>query len=315
MSDDSARHAPLLLLSSAVSFGVMAFLSKLATARFDGAAVAAVRFALGLLVVLVLHAAGTIRLAPRRHALLLARGGLGGVAVTLWYLSMERLGAGLATLLNYTSPLFTLVFARVLLKESLTPRALLALAVASAGVVLVVDGQAGLGLITAPPSGLILRPSVGWIAAALASAVLSGAAVTAIRALRAGTPPESIWTIFAAFCACGVLCSAPVAQRWSVPTGKDVLLFVGVAAAALAGQLAMNQALRHVAAAIHGITAQLGVLIAGGLGWWALGETWRASSLVGGILTLVAAVLATTAAQPAPPKKHEPEAPTGLPVP
>ncbi len=294
-----ARRAPLLLLVSALSFGIMAFLSKLATARYDGAALAVVRFAIGLVVVLGLQGAGVIRLTPKRHVLLVARGLLGGIAVLLWYLSMEHLGAGLATLLNYTSPLFTLVIARLWLNEQLTRRALFALLVACFGVVLVVDGQAGLGLFVEPPPG---RPeiSVTWVLIALGSAVLSGAAVTAIRALRSAEPPETPWNIFVYFCAFGMLCGGAAAERWSEPTTNDVVLFLAIGVTAIVGQLAMNQALRHVAAAIHGVTAQLGVLVAGGLGWIFLGESWRPSSLVGGALTLIAAVLATSAAQPAP---------------
>jgi len=281
---ESPSAAPWLLLGSALSFGVMAFLSKLATEHYDGASLSVSRFTFGLLVMLAMRAGGAITFAPQRKGLLILRGVLGGVSVLLWYLSMEHLGAGMATLLNYTSPIFALVFSKVFLKEALTGRALASMAVAATGVLLVVEGQSA--VTTGPPA------APEWIAVALLSALISGGAVTTIRALRTGDHPDSPWTIFTFFCAGAVAVASPLVERFRAPTMVDAVILVAVGMTAMAGQLTMNFAMRNVSAPTHGITSQLGVVVAGGLSYVWLGEEWSLLSLAGAMLTVSGAVVA-----------------------
>ena len=278
--------APTLLVLSAVFFGIMAFLSKVATRSFDGAAVAAVRFAVGLGITLSLVAVRRVQLRPRSYRLLCLRGALGGSAVLLYYLSIEHMAVGLATLLNYTSPVFTIFISRIFLGERLSLRGVLALALAGTGVVLVVHGQ--------PTTGPVPAPTTFWLAVALTSSVLSAGAVTTIRAMRRGSEPEAAWDIFAFFCGVGFLVTAPMAHRFHVPSALESVVLLGVGTAAMVGQITMNMALRWVPAPVHGITAQLAVVIASGLGIAFLDEPWTAVSAGGAVLTLLGATWAAT---------------------
>jgi drug/metabolite transporter (DMT)-like permease len=87
------------------------------------------------------------------------------------------------------------------------------------------------------------------------SAVCSGIAVTAIRAAR---QTESSWSIYAAFCALGLLTTIPQAvMMWKTPRGAEWWWLMATALFAIAAQLLMTFALRWVDAMTSGVISQL----------------------------------------------------------
>src|SRR4051812_49285559 len=101
------RRALWLMTASSVAFGIMAFCAKVASrGGTGGAEVAAIRFACGLLP-LVVPRVRRSALTWQRRDLLLYRGLFGGTAVLLYFLTIDHVTVGLATLLNYMSPLFS----------------------------------------------------------------------------------------------------------------------------------------------------------------------------------------------------------------
>ncbi len=222
------RRARWLLFASGVLFGLSAVLARLA-ARFGmgGGQVSLVRFALGFAAVIALFRIrpGTFR--PRRKDLLVARGLFGGVAALLYFLAIARIPAGEATLLNNTFPIWAVVLSLFLLNERPTFHLAVALAVASAGVFLVLGGgKVSFGL--------------GWgEVLGIVSGLFGGAAVTAIRALRA---TDNAPTIFFSFSVGGLLVSLPfLFTPWPAsPAAWAAALGVGVVA--FLAQLFMTEA-------------------------------------------------------------------------
>jgi drug/metabolite transporter (DMT)-like permease len=285
-------NAILLLVLSAVGFGAMALLSKLACRTYDGATVAGVRFAIGAIVIGALWATGRVDARPRHHRLLWVRGLSGGVAVVLYFMAMQTLSVGLATLLNYTSPVFAVFIARASLGERLTWRAGAALALATAGVTVVVLGQ-GTDALHAAPDPL-------WVGLALLSSVFSAAAVVTVRALRSQPEPETVWSIYFAFCVTGVLCALPVSRGLHWPSPTEAALLLGVGVTSMFAQLSMNAVMRWVPAALFGVIAQLAVVCAMLLGVWVLDEPWTLTSALGAGVTLIGVLLAAWAHQSRP---------------
>ena len=283
-------QAYLLLVSSAVGFGSMALLSKLACQTYDGATVAGVRFAIGAAVTGLLWASGRVDARPRHRNLLWLRGATGGIAVVLYFMSIERLSVGLATLLNYTSPAFTVFMARIFLGERVPRGGYVALGLTSLGVALVVFGKQDLG--DAPP------PDPVWVALALLSAVFSSGAIVSVRALRSRPEPETVWSIFLAFCLIGVVCAAPMSRGLHTPNPTELALLLGVGATAMGAQLGMNAVMRWVPAALFGITAQLAVVFTLVLGALLLDEPWSLTSATGAAITLAGVALAGYAHRP-----------------
>ena len=276
----SRARGLLHLVTSAVLFGIMAYVAKKATRVLDGAQVALVRFLVGVLVVGVQAFVRQRPLAPKRFDLLFLRGFFGGLAVLLYFLAIARLPVGTATLLNYTSPVFTAAFAWLFLREVL-PRVIgITLAITGVGVTLVVLGQ-----------GQALGGDYLWQLIALVSAVASGFAVTAIRAARRTDGP---WEVFGAFCVVGALVTAPFAvAHWRWPSLQVWGLLVAVGLISAGAQVLMTYALGAVEAATSGITNPIAVVVALGLGTFLDGEPFAPLSMVGGVLTLVGVTWAT----------------------
>lgn len=267
------------LVLSSLLFGVMAYLTKHATRRVGGGQAALVRFAVGLAVIGGLVAAGRIHLRPRRYDLLFLRGFFGGLAVLFYFIGIQKIPVGTATLLHYTAPVWTAIFAGIYLGERLALATVGALVIAGGGVALVVYGQ-----------GRALGGAYGWMLMSLGSAVVSGAAVTAIRAARRF---DGSWEVFTAFSLLGILCTAPAALPvWVTPTKGEWLLLVAVGVISIGAQIIMTHALGAVEAATSGIIGQLTVITAMSLGHFVDAEPLTGLSAAGAVLTVVGVTLA-----------------------
>jgi drug/metabolite transporter (DMT)-like permease len=262
------------MVLAATMFGAMAFAAKIASSRLSGPEVAMIRMAVGLLPCAVIPRYRRAALQFHRLDLLLYRGFFGGVAVTLYFLAIEHTTAGIATLLNYTAPIWSGLFSMLFIGERVSSRVLLPLPVALAGIFLVVRaGPFGLGR---------------WEIVGLSSAVASGAALTAMRAARRG---ENSWSVYASFCLFGMLVNAPLALRaWKTPIGTEWLALAATSLFAMAGQLLLTFSLRWVDAMTVGVISQLAVLVSMALGVAYLGERMTASAAIGAALTIAGVV-------------------------
>ncbi len=222
-------RARALLFGAGVLFGLSAVLAKLASrdGLMSGGQVTLVRFLVGIVAVLTLFTArpGTFR--PVRYGLLASRGLFGGIAALLYFLSIELIPAGEATLLNNTFPIWAVLISFFILKERPTVHLAVALLVASAGVFLVLGGgQLTFGLGTGELLGI-------------ASAAFGGVAVTSIRALRA---TDNAPTIFFAMALGGVLVSIPYGFGAWPREATPWLAAGGVGLVAFLAQLLMTEA-------------------------------------------------------------------------
>jgi len=264
--------ASALLVLASLLFAVMAVLAKKVASRLPGPEVAFVRFCVGLLACVV--AATRIRLRAKNKIGLLLRGGFGGCAVLFYFLAIEHLQVGVATLLNYTAPVFTAVYAVVFLGELVTPATFGALGLTTVGVALVLKG-------TAPPGSLGLGP---WQWVGIGSALLSGAAVATIREVR---KTDGSWEIFAAFCVGGGLMTAvPTVTGWVSPSAGEWGMLLVIGLVSVIAQLLLTYALRFVSAAGTGIIIQLTPVTALALGWALFGEEMAGVAIVGAAITL-----------------------------
>src|SRR5262249_23308934 len=160
----------------------------------------------------------------------------GGAAVLCYFLAIEHLAVGMATLLNYTAPVFTALWAWLFLDERIGLGTLGALTVTTLGVGVVI--WAG-----APPGSVALGP---WQAVGILASVLSGAAVATIREVR---KTDGSWEIFCAFCIAGALFTGvPAARHWVAPTGVEWAMMLCVGVTSVAAQLLMTYSLRDLPA-------------------------------------------------------------------
>ena len=264
--------ALFILAASSLAFALMAVIAKAASVRLPGPQVAFVRFLFGLGACAAISVRRPLR--ARNRTGLFWRGVFGGSAVLLYFLTIEHLPVGIATLLNYTAPVFTAVWAALFLGEPLDASSVGALATATAGVALV-----SLGASRGSPVG-----ATRWILVGALSAVLSGAAVAVIRQVR---KTDGAWEVFAAFCAAGALITGvPAVHGWILPSAREWWLLLGVGASSVVAQMGLTWSMRYVRAAPAGIVQQLTPVAAIALGWLVYEDRISALSAVGAALAL-----------------------------
>ncbi|HET7711618.1 MAG TPA: DMT family transporter, partial [Thermoanaerobaculia bacterium] len=211
----------------------------------------------------------------QRFDLLLYRGVFGGLAVLLYFLAIARIDVGVATLLNYTAPLFSGVFSLLFLGERISPKVLIPMPVALFGVWLVVHAHARPGDILGFGK---------WELVAFASALASGAAVTAMRAARRA---ENSWAVYTTFCLVGFLITLPPAiATWQMPAGSEWAALAATSLFAIGAQLLLTHSLRWVDAMTVGVISQLAVIVAFVLGALLLGERVSIAAAVGSAFTI-----------------------------
>jgi drug/metabolite transporter (DMT)-like permease len=275
MSASFQQHVARMVLS-ATFFAVMALFTKRVALRIPGAEVALIRFLVGGVVAAAVLLGRGAR--PVNRGGLVLRGLFGGVAVLFYFQAIQHLPVGIASLLNYTAPVFTALFAWLFLGERIGLGLVAALALTLGGLSLVLAGSA--------PAGS-LRPS-GWHLIGVASAVLAGAAVTTIRHLRR---TDGAWEIFASFCCFGVLVTLPESLlHWVWPCAAEWLELGVVGVTAVAGQILMTHSMRFLTAAVSGIVLQLTPVLALAFGFLFLDERLGPLALLGAAATLAGVV-------------------------
>jgi drug/metabolite transporter (DMT)-like permease len=267
------------IFAASVLFGAMAVCVRLAAAHMPAIQIALVRFAGSLLILLTLTRARGLR--PREahvHRLLL-RGLLGAGAIVLYYFGIQSAGAGFATLLNCTYPVFTALFAGLLMGEPVPRRSGAALVLNLVGVSIVLGHGASAGA----------HVTLGGLSA-LGAAVLAGGAVATARSLRATEDAALITTYFMAV---GVAVTAP-ALALGLPSISAPLLLAlaGVVLTSVAGQWLLHHGLGFASATQGSLAAATSVVSAAVLGALLLGEHLSPETLLGAAFMFVAVGLA-----------------------
>ena len=193
----------------------------------------------------------------------------------LYFIAIQHINVGVATLLNYTAPIWSGLFSILFIGEHFSARVLIPLPIALTGIFLVVHAHASPGNVL----GFGRWELVGAL-----SAVASGVAVTAIRAARRS---ENSWSVYASFCLIGTLVSMPLGiAQWKTPQGNEWLALGATALLAIGAQLLMTFSLRWVDAMTVGVISQLAVLVSMTLGVFFLGDRITLTAAIGSALCI-----------------------------
>src|SRR3954447_8205346 len=276
------REGLLFVLLSAAGFGAMPIFAKQAYAAGVGlTALLALRFAMAsatlwALILLRRRGLGSLRALALAGAL-----GAGGYAVqaALYFGALQRIDAGLASLLLYAYPALVTVGAFALRRESPTRRKLGALALATGGVALVLAGG-GAG-------------AVDWLGAAMA---LGSAAFYTVFILASDrVAGEAAPVPFAAAVATGAALSFAVAALLGGGIhagGEGVMWTAMIASVSTVMPIVLFMAgLARVGPSTAAIASTVEPPLTVALAWMVFGETLGPVQLAGGALVLSAVVL------------------------
>jgi drug/metabolite transporter (DMT)-like permease len=270
------------ILVSSVLFGAMAVCDRVAAREMAADQIAINRFLGALLVLLALRRGQTLR--PRNPAGVLLRGFLGGCAILLYFRGIAGAGAAFATLLHCTYPVYTAMFATLLMGELFNRRIAAALALNLCGAVLLLGPGANLDQATFS-GGLY----------AVAASLLAGGAVAAARYLRT---TESALLITTYFMAVGAVLTLPSLAGGLPPvTITLALALAGTILTSVAGQFLLHHGLGFTGAIQGSITCATTVVSTAAFEALFLGETLGPQALAGAALFVAAVALVAMRAQ------------------
>jgi DME family drug/metabolite transporter len=252
-------------------------------------ALAAVTVAAGIV---ALRRPELFRLPRLRLRTVLVGAGL-GVHWFLFFLTIKLASVAVAVLCVYTAPIFLALLAPLVLPESRSRVALLALVPASAGLALIA---------LAGEDGSAVRPLA--LATGLAAAVSYAALVIGTKHLTSRLPVATIEVWYFTVAAL-VLAPFLLGADRVLPRGAEIVyvLLLGVVFTAVSGVLYV-WLLRRVTAQTVGILAYLEPVSAAVLAWAILDEPLGAAVIAGGALVVVAGLLVVVAepSEPAVPE-------------
>jgi drug/metabolite transporter (DMT)-like permease len=253
----------------------------------------------GLVIVLLLTAPERLRVRPRELPFL-AVFGIAGLAFVQWFyfLAIHRIALGVALLLQYTAPLLVALWARFAYHEPVRRRIWIALALALAGLALILDVRGG---------GRVSAAGVAF--AAVAALTYALYVLMAEHELgRRDTLSLLAWGFLFAS-----LFWAAIAPWWSFPAGRigDSVSLLGnldtwhapvwallawvIVPGTILPFVLLVSALQHLPATRVGIIAMLEPAVATIVGWVWLDESLAAVQLGGAAVVLGAILLAQTA--------------------
>ncbi len=215
--------------------------------------------------------------------ILFGRGVAGFFGITCLFYSVSHLPLPVAMLLSWSSPLFVLIFSRILLKERVGARSLVWIA----GVFLGLDLLLG----RLEPASAEPHAPIGWVPVliGLFGACCAGLAYVAVRA--ASQRKVSNAAIVFYLTAVATAFSFPFAVRNFVqPSSQEFLELIALGLFATVGQVFMTQAYRYARAGIVSTMGLLNAALSAVFGWWLFGETLHLGQWAG--LTLMALSLA-----------------------
>ena len=282
-SEASIGRATLLIILSALSFGSISVLTVLVTgAGVPLLTAMAWRYLLGAVLLGAIARPRQLRAVPMpRVRQLLVIGGCGQALIT--YLSLhalEYIPVGPLAFLFYTYPAWVALIAAIRRTERLTPVRIIALALALAGVTIMV----GVPTEKLNPIGVLL---------ALGSGLLYSVYLPALEHVQEGVPPIIATFLLIAGAATAFVIAALIRGEFFLPAGAGVwseILLLALVSTVIAfltlikGLAVLGPVRTAIIATVEPFfTATLGILV--------LGNQLSTATLVGGILIAAAVLL------------------------
>jgi drug/metabolite transporter (DMT)-like permease len=262
---------------SAVCFSLMGVSIKLLTREtVDQSAIPAMeivfwRGALCALITLWMMPRNLESLFGQRTGLLVLRGLFGFTGLLLYVTALEEIHYSTATSLLYTHPMFTALFAALLLREHLPRIGVVAMAICLAGALVILDPR--------------VEGSLAGGLMALGAGMASGLAYTLVRGL---SRTESTYTIVMSFhVVAAIVAGLLMIPDFVLPTGQQWLWIALVAVLAQAGQVFLTQGLTVERAGTATTVSYITVALAALWGWTFFAEALTVTMGVGVVLLVV----------------------------
>ncbi|ABI56518.1 DMT family transporter [Alkalilimnicola ehrlichii MLHE-1] len=293
MSDAVRRGATLIIIAELL-LATMAATIKAASAELPSEMLVFFRNLFGLLLLLPLLVRGGRRgLATRVPHLHLLRGLAGVGAMYCFFWTIAHMPLAEALLVKLSAPFFLPLIAWLWLRETLSGRTVLAIAVGFLGVYFILQ-----------PNGAMQGAALQVGAVGLAGAALAALAKVTIR--RMGPEESSRRVVFWFGVTATTVSALPLPWVWQTPTGQTLVLLVVLGACATSAQLLLTRAFAIAPSGRLGPFTYISVVFGSLYGWWIWGELLGPMTLLGMALVIGAGLLNLTLRRPAAPPARRP---------
>lgn len=212
---------------------------------------------------------------------LLIRGLAGATGLTLFFFTLTHLPMAIATVIQYMSPIFTVVFAIYLNKQRVAPIQWLFFLISILGVLVISLGK-----------GSIDNFDPIWIILGLTSAVFSGIAYNAIIKCTTTDEPVTVVMYFP-LVAAPIMLVAMLIQGYVYPQGIEWILLLAVGVLTQIAQISMTRAFNSESASKVSPVKYVGAIYAVLIGFFVFDETLSLYATTGIILVLLGVLLNT----------------------
>lgn len=195
--------------------------------------------------------------------------------VTTFYASGHGEQGDVTTIMKM-SPFVVVILSVLFLKEKVSKNQIIALFIAITGAFCVCNPK--------------FQSSLFPIFVAILAAIFAGVAYTMVSALKGKEAPEVIIFIFSAF---SVVVTFPIMMmNFIMPTPIDFLLLIMIGLFAAGGQIALTYSYSYANASEVSIYNYSGIVFSMIFGLIFLGEALKTNSIIGGLLVIIAALIA-----------------------
>lgn len=214
---------------------------------------------------------------------LIIRGLSGTIALTIFFYTIHTLPLAIASIVQYLAPIFTVIFAMILLKEKVREIQWIFILLSFSGVALI-----GVDKLLSTSDGTS-DISFFWLGLGVLSAVLSGVAYTAIMKLKTTDQPITIVMYFP-------MVAIPIMVifclfEFTMPTGIEWLFLLVIGIFTQFAQILMTKALHEGSAATITPFQYLGAIYAFLIGFFIFDEQLSWVVYVGMCMAIVGVVV------------------------
>lgn len=277
------------MVSSSILFSVMAVCVRYANSQYElsGWKTSEMRFAVGIVVILLLSISKKYPLRFFNLSWLASRGIFGGIAVCIFFFSINKIGMAKATVLTFTYPVWAALLSPFIFDKPISKGMWVAVIAALIGLYMIVIPSGGIESISA------------WDLLALFAGLLSGWAILSIKKLH---ETDSSRAILFSQCFFGLIFAFIPASREGYTFSAlswVILLIIGLLA--VTAQLQMTHAYKFVGAVEGSLISILNPVINVFLGVLLFKEPLTLRIILGCIIVMTSCLYAAI------PEKYETE--------
>jgi len=272
---DQTAKSVLAMVWAAISFGVMAAFVKLASKSISSIEVVFFRSLLGSIMIAVMIWKKRVSWIGKNPMVMILRGIFGFAALSTHFYAISKLNLGTAVMLNYTAPIFVVIFANALLQERITWIVKTAIFISFFG----------LYLLTAPQFEAKPIPILVGIVSGISAAV-------AYVMIRFTSDEDSPYTIIFYFTMISTIGSVPLLKlgfHW--PNLFEWISLLGVTISAFFGQVWLTKSIQSAPVSFvlpFSYLTPVFAAILGAVFWKEYLGIW---ALIGGLMIIVSGII------------------------